>query len=64
MWLSHPSFEGVIHSSWPPTSLNFIETIDTLKNIIRNWNKITFGNIFYQKRLLARIKENQTNLHN
>lgn len=36
MWLSHPRFAGVIHNSWPPTSLNFIQSITTLEDTIQD----------------------------
>lgn len=57
LWLSHPSFEGLIHTYWPSSNLNFSDTIITLQTAINLWNRNTYGNIFSQKRrILARLR--------
>lgn len=64
MWLTHLSFYGLVQSSWPPSSSNFIQSIQSLKTAMCDWNKTTFGNIFQQKkRLLSRLKGIQSTLH-
>lgn len=45
LWLSHPSFEGLIHTYWPSSNLKFFDIIITLQTAINLWNKNTFGNI-------------------
>lgn len=50
MWLSHPSFESIVHSNWSSTSNNFLPCVQNLTSTIFKWNNITFGNIFLQEK--------------
>ncbi|XP_075654120.1 uncharacterized protein LOC142624437 [Castanea sativa] len=62
MWLSHPSFPGVVSDAWSrQNSLKQAQSNFTVK--ANAWNKTEFGNLFHRKRrLVARLKGIQENL--
>lgn len=62
MWLSHPSFPGVVSDAWSrQNSLKQAQSNFTVK--ANAWNKAEFGNLFHRKRrLVARLKGIQENL--
>ncbi|XP_075670226.1 uncharacterized protein LOC142639994 [Castanea sativa] len=62
MWLSHPTFSGVMKEAWNnPSSLQQALSSFTIK--ANSWNKNQFGNLFHRKkRILARLKGIQKNL--
>lgn len=64
MWLSHPSFPGLVSDAWSgPSSLS--NAITTFTTKARIWKRDHFGNIFYRKRrICARLKGIQTALGN
>ena len=62
MWLSHPSFPGVVRDAWSsqPTLMQAQSSFTAKANA---WNKIEFGNLFHRKRrILARLRGIQENL--
>lgn len=63
IWLSHPKFNSLIQNKW----LQHQELLKAINNFtisIHEWNHITFGNIFIQKKqLLARLNELQASPH-
>lgn len=62
MWLSHPTFSGVVREAWNnPPSLQQALSSFTIK--ANSWNKNLFDNLFHRKkRILARLKGIQENL--
>nr|XP_023927086.1 uncharacterized protein LOC112038505 [Quercus suber] len=62
MWLSHPSFPGVVRDAWSSqASLMQAQSFFTVK--ANAWNKAEFGNLFHRKRrLMARLKGIQENI--
>ena len=64
MWLSHPSFPGLVKDAWSGTP-NLPNAICSFTTKAKIWNKDHFGNIFYRKqRICARLKGVQTALVN
>ncbi|XP_023917864.2 uncharacterized protein LOC112029415 [Quercus suber] len=62
MWLSHPSFSGVVRDAWSsqPTLMQAHSSFTAKANA---WNKTEFGNLFHRKRrILARLRGIQENL--
>ena len=62
MWLSHPSFPGVVRDAWsnPPTLQQAVMSFSEKAKV---WNKDHFGNLFQRtKRVLARLKGIQESL--
>ena len=63
MWLKHKDFADLIHDNWSCNGASVAERIQHLTGILKDWNKVKFGNIFYIKRkLLARIQGIQCHL--
>ena len=62
MWLSHPSFLGVVRDAWTnPPSLH--QAKSTFIEKANAWDRAEFRNLFHRKRrILARIKGIQENL--
>jgi len=62
MWLSHPSFLGVVRDAWTnPPSLH--QAKSTFIEKANAWDRAEFRNLFHRKRwILARIKVIQENL--
>lgn len=62
MWLSHPTFPGVVREAWNnPPSLQQALSDFTIK--ANSWNQNQFGNLFHRKkRILARLKGIQESL--
>lgn len=54
MWISYPSFPNIITEAFPPNS-PLIQLTQTFNNIVTQWNRHTFGNIFQKKRILAKL---------
>lgn len=55
IWLSHPDFNSLIQNTWHDDE-ELREAIKNFTNSVHEWNHVTFGNIFIQKRqLLAHI---------
>ncbi|XP_019246277.1 PREDICTED: uncharacterized protein LOC109225925 [Nicotiana attenuata] len=55
MWTSHPSFPSIINEAFTINS-HLIQSTETFKSIVTQWNRHTFDNIFHKKRrMLARI---------
>nr|XP_023880427.1 uncharacterized protein LOC111992798 [Quercus suber] len=62
MWLSHPSFPGVVREAWTnPPSIQF--AISSFTEKATSWNRSHFGNLFQRKRrVIARLKGIQMSL--
>lgn len=62
MWLSHPSFPGVLRDAWSNSpSLN--QVLSNFSNKANIWNRTIFGNLFHRRRRLsARLKGIQESL--
>ena len=56
MWLSHPSFLGIVRDAWSNSPfLN--QVLSTFFDKVNIWNRIVFGNLFHRKRRIsARLK--------
>lgn len=52
MWLSHPSFDSIVHFAWAPSITDYLYNIPLLTKAISTWNFHSFGNIFNQKKTL------------
>ena len=64
MWLSHPSFPGLVKDAWSGTP-NLPNAICSFTIKAKIWNKDHFGNIFHRKqRIHARLKGVQIALVN
>ena len=62
MWLSHPSFPGVVYEAWS-NSPTLQQVVMSFSQKASNWNKFHFGNLFQRKkRVLARLKGIQESL--
>jgi exonuclease III len=64
-WLNHPDFEAKIQDWWEQAEVTkgskmfrFQQKLKNLKQLIKTWNKDTFGNIFDSQRQLAEQMEN------
>nr|KYP71698.1 hypothetical protein KK1_010967 [Cajanus cajan] len=54
-WLTHEDFPNIIQNGWNAKD-NWIQRIGHTKKILMDWNKSSFGNVFYAKqRLLRRL---------
>ena len=62
MWLSHPSFLGVVYEAWS-NSPTLQQVVMSFSEKASNWNKVHFGNLFQRKKsVLARLKGIQESL--
>jgi hypothetical protein len=64
-WLNHPDFEAKIQEWWEQAEVTqgskmfrFQQKLKNLKQLIKMWNKNTFGNIFDSQRQLSEQMEN------
>uniref|UniRef100_A0A2N9IBY2 Reverse transcriptase domain-containing protein n=1 Tax=Fagus sylvatica TaxID=28930 RepID=A0A2N9IBY2_FAGSY len=48
MWLSHPDFMNVVIQAW--SCSNLCDSINSFTQLVTDWNRHTFGNIFKRKR--------------
>lgn len=61
-WFTHEGLVQVVQKSWDQNH-QFMMNVPRLTAALENWNKFTFGNINYRKRLvLARLEGVQTRL--
>lgn len=52
MWLSHPSFPGVVKEAWTAQS-GLPTAVTTFTSKAKEWNKNIFGNVFHWKRRIC-----------
>ena len=65
MWMKHMKFHEVVHNHWRDYKESVGGKLQAFADVLRVWNKETFGNIFHNKRrLLARIQGVQKCLSN
>ncbi|KAL5782731.1 hypothetical protein ACOSP7_007760 [Xanthoceras sorbifolium] len=63
MWLKHAEFDRIVSGEWFAGEGNIIDKILSLSNMLKSWNKDSFGCIFQRKRsLLARLQGIQKHL--
>lgn len=62
MWLSYPTFPGIVREAWVrPVTL--LDAISFFTSKAKAWNRDQFGNIFHRKRRIsARLQGIQTAL--
>ena len=62
MWLSNPSFLGIVRDAWSNSPfLN--QVLSTFFDKVNIWNRIVIGNLFQRnRRILARLKGIQESL--
>ncbi|XP_020206760.1 uncharacterized protein LOC109791822 [Cajanus cajan] len=61
-WLTHPELPKVVYNGWNEQS-EWANKMSSLQKCLANWNRTTFGNIFFKKqRLLRRLNGISTKL--
>lgn len=55
MRLTNPSFDMLVHKSWPSSSLDYFRSLSSFVLAAKSWKYNVFGNIFYKKKLIDRL---------
>lgn len=66
MWLTHHSFDMLVHQSWPTSSIHYNHSINSLVAAAKQWKQKVFGNVFLikrKKKLLACLNGIQKNVN-